>query len=136
MTRGRWLSLPITGLDRLTLPLPLEFKLFQWSHVDRMGVGIPLPQWSQRKPIQFGIVDLRDIKYVAPIVQIGELPSLVTGMRANGPTRALRAALKARVSDASESERPSVTVHSRWPWYYESLLRPGPLFALNVSAYM
>ena len=119
---GKWLSMPIKGLERQALPLPASFKLFQWEHVPRLGIGEPLIN----EPINFGVLPVQQISHVVPIVQIGSLPQAFGSIASrHAACRALRAHALFR--------RQSLPENPDWPW---EQLRNGPLFALNVHAYL
>lgn len=119
---GKWLSTPIQGFERQILPLPATFPLFQWEYVPRLGIGQPLESLT----VNFGVVKVERVIRVAPIVQIGSLPQAFKHAAAQrAASRALRA------HERTNGEAPPEDFE--WPW---KQLKRGPLFALNVHAYL
>jgi len=70
----KWLSLPISGLDRQVLPLPSHFNMYQWAYTDVMGTR---RRGGQSAEINFSIMPTSSIVRAVPIAYIGEFPSAV-----------------------------------------------------------
>ena len=115
----RYLSNSITGIERDLLPVPADFQAFQWDVCDQMGVGDP----PKTKPYGFGLVYVQNVVHVAPIVQIGTLPSAIDQKLWSAEKKRRLAYLR------SQGRRTS----AYWPW---DTIRPGALFILNYHAYI
>ena len=117
----KWLSQPITGIERDMLPVHAACLCFQWSMVDKMG----LDAVNLRAPKQnYGVAAVERIVHVATIMPIGKLPAAVN-------KQTMLMAKRAYVSRLHSLD-PHAEIYHYWPW---EQIRPGELFMLNVHAY-
>lgn len=155
----KWVSLPISGLDRQMLPLPAHFACHQWSFTEVMGVrrrGVPACS------VNFSIMPVTAIRRVVPINWIGTFPSIVNPSMLQAVTKIYRhraamyvnperlrlADLKVRAAGLGISPADiDGNIAQRQPWIdairaaepqmqTEIALWPGAVFAYNVDAYL
>lgn len=125
----RFLSLPITGLEREMLPLPSSFPIHQWEMTRNMGVHGN----ASSMQVTYGVVAASSVVCIVPTAFIGNFPSAV-----------LPAVLKAaahRLADRHTQPAPNQAQQKRrrcLPPLSKVFqqLRDGPLIAQNVHAYM
>ena len=118
----KYLSRPITGLEREILPLPSTFPIHQWEMTRSMGAG-----HHHASPLQFmyGVVAVASIMCVVPTACIGNFPSAV-----------LPSVLKAAVDRLTGQHIEQQPKRRRRSRHLFQQLRDGPLIAQNVHAYM
>jgi hypothetical protein len=112
---GRWLGLPLAGHERLKLPLPTSFPLYQWAEA-RMGMR------ARANSPSYSVVDVNRILQAEPIVPIGIAPPPQQG---NGRGRG-------RGRGCGRERGGEIPAHM-----YAPLLKPGePLFANNIHTWL